>query len=146
MTQAVVPGVAQALSLFAHAQSYSTTREEKGTSLPGMDTAKEGTPVPVDTVNISSLSRQAVTDANKDEPVIEAAQQENAKKEEQAALNDGKADRPAAKVQFVYDQNGELSIRYMDTSDRLVYQLPSELMLRMKEAASKSDSSVDTKA
>jgi hypothetical protein len=34
----------------------------------------------------------------------------------------------------------------MDTASRLIYQVPSELMLRLQEAVLKSDSSVDTNA
>jgi hypothetical protein len=50
------------------------------------------------------------------------------------------------KVQFAYDMKGELSVKYMDASNNLIYQSPSELMIRMKaEAASKLDSAVDMK-
>ena len=146
MTPVVVSGVAQTSSLFTHAKSLSSPIGEKGTGSPGADSAKDGTSGPVDTVSISSLSRQAITDVKKEEAVIEGAQKENVKKEETAVANNEKSDRAAAKVQFVYDLNGELSIRYMDSADRIVYQSPSELMQQMKESASKSDSSVDTEA
>jgi F0F1-type ATP synthase membrane subunit b/b' len=103
-------------------------------------------PAAVDRVSISFQSRQAIKDAKKEETAIEESEREKAIKEAASRTNSGKSDGAAAKVQFVYDLNGELSIRYLDTADRLVYQSPSELMLQMKEAASKSDSSVDTEA
>lgn len=145
MAPAVVSGVAQTLSLFQDAKSHSSPREDKGTSSPEADVSKTVTPVAVDTISISSRSRQAVTDVKHVETAVDTAQKEKIKKRD-AAVNTEKSGGAAAKVQFVYDQNGELSVRYMDSSDRLVYQSPSELMLQMKEAASKSDSSVDTKA
>jgi hypothetical protein len=145
VTPAVVSGVAQTLSLFPNAKSHSSPQEDKGTGSPGADVSKDGAPAPVDTVSISSQSRQALTEVKKEEAVIDWAKKEKVKKEDAAAVN-GKSDTAAAKVLFVYDLNGELSIRYMDTADRLIYQSPSELMKQMKEAASKSDSSVDTKA
>ena len=146
MTPAAVSGAAQTLSLFSHAKSLSSPRRERATPPLGADAAKDGTPVTVDTVSISSESRQAVTDVKKEEAAIEGVLKEKVKKEQAATAAGGKSDRAAARVQFVYDQNGELSIRYMDSADRLVYQSPSELMKQMREAAAKSDSSVDTKA
>ena len=145
MTPAVVSGVAQTLSLFPNEKAHSSPQEERGTGFTGADATKEGLPVPVDTVSISFQSRQALTDVKKEESVIDGAKNEEVKKEDVTAVN-GKSDMAAAKVLFVYDLNGELYIRYMDTADRLIYQSPSELMKQMKEAASKSNSSVDTKA
>jgi len=145
VTPAVVSGVAQTLSLFPNAQSHSSPLEDKGTGSPGADVTKDGPPPPVDTVSLSSQSRQALTDVKKEEAVIDGAKKGKVKKEEATAVN-GKSDMAAAKVLFVYDLKGELNIRYMDTADRLIYQSPSELMKQMKEAASKSDSSVDTSA
>ena len=51
-----------------------------------------------------------------------------------------------SKVQFVYDLKGDVKVQYLDTADRVIYQVPSELMLHLKEAALKADSAVDTKA
>ena len=148
MASAVVSSVAQTLSLFSHAKSQAPPRNEKGASSPGagVDATKDGMSVFVDRVSISSQSRQAITDVKIEETAIEESKREKVIKEDASRANNEKSDRAAAKVQFVYDLNGELSIRYMDTADRLVYQSPSELMQQMKEAASKSDSSVDTKA
>lgn len=146
MTPAVVSGAAQTLTRFLPARPPSYPREEGGTPPPGAVAAKDGAPVPVDTVSISSESRQAVADVRKEEAEIERALKGNVKKEETATAAGGTSDMAAARVQFVYDQNGELSIRYMDSADRLIYQSPSELMQQMKEAASKSDSAVDTEA
>lgn len=143
MESAVVSSVAQTTSLFSHAKSQAPPRDEKGSSPPGAgaDATRDGMPVPVDRVSISSQSRQEMSDVKKKDAALEEAKREKVINEDTARANNA-----AAKVQFVYDLKGELSIRYMDTADRVVYQSPSELMQQMKEAASKSDSSVDTRA
>ena len=61
-------------------------------------------------------------------------------------INKEKSAGAMTQVQFAYDMKGDLSIRYVDSADRLIYQVPSELMMRIKEAASKLDSSVNTNA
>ena len=146
MAPAVVLGAAQTLSLFSNAKSYSPSREEKVTTPPGADAVKDRSSASVDTVSLSSQSRQAVAEVKNEETAIEAAEREKAVREESTIANSERSNGAAAKVEFVYDLNGELSVKYMDTSGRLVYQLPSELVLQMKEAASKADTTVDTKA
>ncbi|MBV5338993.1 MAG: hypothetical protein J0665_05455, partial [Deltaproteobacteria bacterium] len=75
------------------------------------------------------------------------AKKEEAKREKPDQGSNGEnSGGTVAKVQFVYNPEGNLSIRYMDTASRLIYQVPSELMLRLQEAVLKSDSSVDTNA
>lgn len=148
MAPAVVLGAAQTLSLFSNAKSYSFSREESVIVPPGAgaDVAKDRISASVDTVSLSSQSRQAVADVKKEETAVKAAEREKVVEKESAIANSEGSNEVAAKVEFVYDQNGELSVKYMDTSGRLVYQLPSELQLQMKEAASKADTTVDTKA
>lgn len=148
MAPAVALGATQTLSLFSNAKSYSSSREVSVTVLPGagVDGAKDRISASVDTVSLSSQSRQAVADVKKEETAIKEAEREKVVKEEATIANSERSSGAAAKVAFVYDLNGELSVKYMDTSGRLVYQLPSELQLHMKEAASKADTSVDTKA
>lgn len=148
MALAVVLGAAQALSLFSNAKSYSSSREESVIVPPGagVDVAKDRISASVDTVSLSSQSRQAVAGVKKEETAVKAAEREKVVEKESAIANSEGSNEVAAKVEFVYDQNGELSVKYMDTSGRLVYQLPSELQLQMKEAASKADTTVDTKA
>lgn len=146
VTPAEVSGIAQAFPSFANVTPGLSSQEEKGTLPPnaGAVLGKDGNASYVDTVSISELSRQAITANVKKEDAAVAAEKKAA--EANVLNNDAKPDRAAAKVQFVYDLKGELSIRYMDTANRLIYQVPSELMLHLKEAVSKSDSSVDTKA
>jgi hypothetical protein len=109
--------------------------------------AHNGPPVSADIVSISSQSRQAVAGVKKEELPLEVVKKEKAKKEEATVrANADSAEQALSKVQFVYDQKGELSVRYMDASDRLIYQIPSEIMLYLKEAALKSGLSVDMKA
>lgn len=109
--------------------------------------ARDNKPVSEDTISISDQSRQAAIDAQKKEALVDEAKKQEAKRDETSrATNNAKSAGAIAKVQFVYNPKGALSIRYMDTASRVVYQVPSELMMRLTEAASKSDSSVDMKA
>lgn len=94
-------------------------------------------PAPTDTISISSPLRQTINDVKKEFVKKEETSKENSRE---------KPNGVTSKVQFAYDMKGDLSVRYMDTSNNLIYQVPSELMLRLKEAELKSDSSVDTKA
>jgi hypothetical protein len=129
----------QTLPLFSNTQSNPSSQEFKGngSASSGAVPPKENTPLPVDTVSISTQSLQTITDARK-----EAAK----KKEALTVINGGKTDQAAAaKVEVVYDQKGALITKYMDTADRLIYQTPSELTLLLRETVTKPDSSVDTK-
>jgi hypothetical protein len=132
--------IAQPLPLQSNAKNSASPQDQNGTvpAIPDVLPAKDSKPVPVDTISISSQSLKATTELKKDE----------AKKDATSVLNNSsnKPDTPTAKVQFVYDLKGELITKYMDTADRLIYQTPSELMLQMREVASKSDSTVDMKA
>jgi hypothetical protein len=93
-----------------------------------------------DTITISLQSRQAVVDAKKEEAKREKAQKDSADKPDTS----GKSGSSIARVEFVYDLKGDVSVRYLDTADRLVYQVPSELTLQMREAVAKSETSIDT--
>lgn len=139
MTTTIVPDLVQTLPLLLTATSNSAQREDKGVSSPdpGTVSTKAGKPNPVDTVSISYQSQQSITDVKK---------VEGKKEEINKVIYSEKSDRTFSRVQFVYNPKGDLSIRYMDTASRLIYQTPSELMLRLEEAATKSNSSVDTNA
>jgi uncharacterized FlaG/YvyC family protein len=134
----------QALPLLSNAKFGPSPQEDKAgsTSGGGVVLSKDSKLIPVDTVNISSQSRQTITDAAKEKSLAEEA----IKNEINTVNKKEKSDRTAAKVEFAYDLNGDLITRYLDSTSRLVYQTPSELMLRLKETILKSDFSVDTKA
>lgn len=136
MTISITSNASQPLSQLATVAQDSFTSNEKGAAPTASNSlsSQYTVPVPFDTVSISSQSQQKVTDAKKEET----------KKETNNKASD-KLGATAAKVQFVYDPKGELSIRYMDTASRIVYQTPSELMLSLREALTKSETSVDTK-
>lgn len=123
----------------AAAQSNPYSQDEKVTaSLSGAEvSSKESKANPVDKVSISEELRQTMADVKK-----EVAKKEKADPQKSTQ----KLDMAAAKVEFVYDLKGELSIRYLDNASRLIYQVPSELMLSLRESLANSDSSVDTKA
>jgi len=128
----------QTLPLLSSSQSYSAQEGKRNASSnPNPALPKEGNPLPVDTVSLSTLSHQAISAEKKEE-----AKKEEAKK----VVNVKTSDQTPAKVEIVYDQKGALITKYMDSADRLIYQVPSELTLLLRETVSKSDSSVDTKA
>ncbi len=107
----------------------------------GSPVTKDGKETPVDTVSISFQPQQTVANTKKEESLKREAKREEVSK----AASGESSDKTPAKVEFVYNLNGELRTRYLDSSNRLIYQTPSDLMLRMKEAAAKSDSAVDMK-
>lgn len=149
MTPTTISGLAQTLPLLSNAKPDTSPQEEKGSaSLSAAAAAtKESPRTTVDTVSISYQSRLAATDVKKEESLLEKATKQEAQKDvTDKVSNSGKADGAIAKVQFVYNMKGDLSMRYMDTANRLIYQVPSELMLRLKEALTKSAATVDTKA
>ncbi|MHB8123246.1 MAG: hypothetical protein ACYDG4_13950 [Desulfuromonadaceae bacterium] len=139
MTISITSNASQPLSpLTTTAPDSSATVNDKGpVSIASSSSflAQDTGPVPVDTVSISSQSQQKAINLEK----------EDVQKEIKQNISD-KSGGAVAKVQFVYNPKGELSLRYMDTASRLIYQTPSELMQRLTEALTKSGTSVDTNA
>lgn len=148
MTPATVTGLAQSLPMLSDTRPDSSLPEDRSVppaAIKGAISA-DGSRAVVDRVSLSDQSRQTVAEARQETTLIEEAKKEKAKKDAAQLNSNEKAGRSVANVQFVYDVKGELKVRYMDTADRLIYQVPSELMLRLKEAAAKSESSVNTNA
>ena len=139
MTPDMTLGATQAVSLLSNGKSNPAPQEESKTpsSRQSEVAARENRPAPpADTVNLSPQLQQAMTDVQKKED----------KKQDAGVADKGSgAGAAASKVEFVYDLKGDLITKYMDSANRLVYQTPSELMLRMQEAAAKS-AAVDMKA
>ncbi|MDD2539794.1 MAG: hypothetical protein PHH28_01975 [Desulfuromonadaceae bacterium] len=128
----VVSGLAQTLPPFLNEKSNSSPQ---GDNPQNSGVALSDKAIVADTVSFSSQPQQA------------GAVKEEAKKEQTKKVSSSEQSGSVmAKVQFVYNQKGDLSVRYMDAANRLIYQVPSELMMRMKEAASKLESPLDTKA
>ncbi|MDD2271204.1 MAG: hypothetical protein PHP95_16040 [Desulfuromonadaceae bacterium] len=138
MPISITSNTSQPLSPFSTVAPETATLKEKASFSASSSTLanRDSTLPPVDTVSISTQSQKKATEAKNEE----------AKKEPTKNSNSDTAGAAVAKVQFVYSPKGELSIRYMDTDSRIVYQTPSELMLRLKEALTKSETSVDTSA
>ncbi len=141
VTPADVSGIAQTLTPLSAAKSGpSSSQDDKGAASgtdAGASLNKDSGSSTVDTVSISDKSRQAITEVLKEEAK---------KKEADNSNSNEQSNESAAKVQFVYDLKGELSVRYMDSANRLIYQVPSELMQKLRETVLRSDVSVDTKA
>jgi hypothetical protein len=121
------------------AKSSETVRaaSAKDTNKPAASSAA------VDTVNITPQSLQAMADSKKDEAKKDEVAKKEAKNNTRAPE---KADASPTKVQFVYDLKGELIIKYKDTANRVIYQVPSEMKMRQTELASKSNSTFTIKA
>ena len=139
MSSVIASGITQTLPLLSKGKSNTPVLEEKLASTAGVAVAKESKSrqVPSDTISISSQLRVTIGDVKKEsEKKVETSKEKGSEK----------TDGAMSKVQFAYDMKGDLTVRYMDVSNNLIYQIPSELMMRIKEAESKSDSSVNTKA
>lgn len=134
MTPTNVSAVVQPPSPVSTVQSSLYSQDEKGSaSMSGGEVlSKDSKTYPVDKVSISDELRQTIADIKKEEAKV--------------VKESGKLETAAAKVEFVYDLKGDLSIRYLDNASRLIYQVPSELMLSLMESLRNSDSSVNTKA
>ena len=146
MTLTVVPDITQSASFYSDARSNLTLQADKN-AIPGgiaVNSPADSPAALFDTVSISSQSRLAVAGEIKKELAPEVTKKEKARKDEaNARLSGGGFERVLSKVQFVYNQRGELIVKYMDASDRLVYQIPSELVMLQKESALKGGTSLD---
>ncbi|HIJ88458.1 MAG TPA: hypothetical protein HPP97_12375 [Desulfuromonadales bacterium] len=119
-------------------------------------TALDSKPVAADAVNISFQALQSSSDVKRIEAKAEAKKDETKKDETKKDEVKNKAvgnsdsnvisDGATAKVQFVYNQKGDLITKYLDSSGELIYQVPSKLMLLSQEAELKSKALVDTRA
>jgi uncharacterized FlaG/YvyC family protein len=89
-----------------------------------------------DKVTLSEQARQSVSETEKEKKAAAKALKSDA----------NTASGSIAKTEFVYDAKGELIVKYMNTTNKLVYQIPSELMLKLKESEAKSTASVNTNA
>ena len=151
MLPAMVSDIAQKASRFSAAPSHSPQQEDKlagSGSAAATASATKYTPPKenvIDTVNLSGKSLQASSSITKTqiEDTKKLEQKKETLKKVEGTTNMGST---SSRVQFVYDQKGTLMVRYMDSADRLIYQVPSELMMRLKEMDFKTGSSVDTKA
>lgn len=135
MTPDMNLSLAQTLPMLSNSKQNPSTPDDSGRALltTGGTFSKDSKPVTADTISISSQSRQATSELKKEE----------AKILKKSSIN---PDTPSAKIQFVYDLKGELITKYMDSTNRIIYQNPSKLMLKLRETDSKSDSSVDMRA
>ncbi|MFZ4856921.1 MAG: hypothetical protein ACOYL3_11040 [Desulfuromonadaceae bacterium] len=146
MTSTTVSDITQTAMFLSDAKYHLPVQPDNSAAFRNAVTnAVGGSPAGFsDTISISYRSRQAVGGGMAGELPPEVANKEKVKKEEaNVRIKVQSSDNSPAKVEFVYNQRGELIVKYMDASDRLVYQIPSELVLFQKESASKLTSSVD---
>lgn len=142
MTPAMVSGIAQTVpQISPTAISKSSPEQQKNSSLKETPVAaKTNESVAVDSISISQQARKAITNGGQ-----EASQKNNLEKKNPVQENSNVTSSVTAKVQFEYDLKGDLVTKYVDSSERIIYQIPSELKLRLAEFVSKSDSSLNTK-
>ena len=140
MLPVIASGITQTLPLLSAGKPNASTQEDmvaSSSTVSASSPAKESKSVSADTVSISSQLRQTINDVKKEYVKKVETSKENSSEKTSVVM---------PKVQFAYDMKGDLSVKYMDASNNLIYQEPSELMIRMKEeAASRLDSTVDTK-
>lgn len=149
MTPTSISDIAAPLKYVTAAQANSALPQSGESGLTGVRAvAAPDTPqLSVDTVSLSDRSRQPFADGRRDQAAVADEKKQETKKEgSESEKAGGKPDRTIAKVQFVYTMKGTLRMRYLDTASRLIYQVPSELMLQLREAMANSGSLVNTKA
>jgi len=143
----MVQDINQSVSFISDAQLNLPLQPGRSvaSSIKAGSSAAEVSAVFFDTVSISFQSRQTVAGEEEKGLSPEVVKKEKAKKEEEnTRIIEESSQRKLSKVQFVYNQRGDLIVKYMDASDRLVYQIPSDLMLFQKETALKVGASVDS--
>ncbi|MDD2851494.1 MAG: hypothetical protein PHY09_06265 [Desulfuromonadaceae bacterium] len=143
MASLEIPDMTQAQSVNFSVESGSSQKGDNGVGASSAVAApaRKNPPVSGDTVTISAQSQQAEAVSMQRDERIDKKDGENSNN---AVKNNGNA-VSAPSVEFIYDQQGELIVKYMDNAKKLIYQVPSQLMLRMREYAPKSDLSVDLK-
>lgn len=142
MTPAMVSGIVQPLPrISSPALSGSSQQLPKESSSTENTAAPKGNdPVSLDYISISQQARQAISPRTNEDPL-----KNNLNIETSVQENSANTSAATAKVQFVYDLKGDMVTKFKDSSERIIYQIPSELNVRLAELLSKSDSSVDTK-
>lgn len=139
MSPVIVSGItSQTPPLLSTGKSNTSAQDGIATGTPPASPARESKPSPADTISISSQLLQTINEVKKELATKVETVKENSSEKSTVVMS---------KVQFAYDMKGDLSVRYMDASNNIIYQTPSELMIRMKEEAdSRLNSAVNTKA
>lgn len=142
MTPAMVSGIAQTLPQASSTAISNASRQLQNEAALKENNApaKANNPAAADSISISPQARQAIANGDKEKP-----SNNSVKKDNPAQENSTDVTAATSKVQFEYDLKGELVTKYMDSSERVIYQVPSELKQRLAEFLSKPESSLNTK-
>ncbi|HEX9078564.1 MAG TPA: hypothetical protein VF795_03175 [Desulfuromonadaceae bacterium] len=121
-------------SQFGAAGSVSSGQDTNSSAqapdkIPTQDTSLSA----MDTVTITNKSQGPAPAANKDKP-----NSENSKQDQSA--------RTMKDVLFAYNFKGKLRIRFMDSANRLIYQIPPVMVARTQDLMQRSDLAVDMRA
>ena len=99
---------------------------------------KTASAVPVDTVVISDQVQKANQEPRKEEPVKKETDQQARKKESEG--------RTMGHVLFVYNLRGDLRVRFMDSKNKLIYQIPPVMVAKTMDLMSQFTDTVNMKA
>lgn len=149
MASVIVSAMNQMVSSVSKSTLNPAAKDIKAADVPvpTATSAKENAKIAGDTVALSTESQKtdAVVKSTEFNHEVEDKKKMEAGLQSILVEKTEKFDKSIAKVQFSYNLKGEISLRYLDTSNNLIYQVPSELMMQLKDSASKSETSVNTK-
>ena len=83
----------------------------------------------------------SVVDTNNDNKVNAAARQTP----DASAANQNKPVREMSHVIEVYNQKGKVRIKFVDSHNNVIYQIPSEMVAKMEDQMMKPETSTDVK-
>jgi len=89
------------------------------------------------TLMYSIKADSAIKPAKPFSPPIDKASSQTAKIPQGNSLSE----RTMKHVVHVYDQDGKVRIKFMDSNNDVIYQMPSEMALKIKDQMSRPDSS-----
>jgi len=101
-------------------------------------TDKTASAAPVDRVVISDQAQKTNQEPRKEEPVKKETDQQARKKE-----SDG---RTMGHILYVYNLRGDLRVRFMDSKNKLIYQIPPVMVAKTMDLMSRFAKTVNTKA
>lgn len=135
MTQDGISVAADAASSLAIAAGARLPAQAGEAASPpaGEAADKAAQPVAVDRITLLSKALEIRQEARKEE----AEREESRRQKPLREMNN---------ILFAYNFRGDLRIRFMDSVNTLVYQMPPVLVARISELMTRPDSSVNTKA
>ena len=129
---------AQLLPATAQAGQGKDTAVTAAAESADKPTDKTASAVPVDRVVISDQVQKANQEPRKEEPVKKETDQQARKKEPEG--------RTMGHILYVYNLRGDLRVRFMDSKNKLIYQIPPVMVAKTMDLMNRFDKTVNTKA